>query len=83
MENLELGLLLLLVGMTTVFAILILIIYLGKFLIAVVNKYVPEEVLVKAPDRSAAIPMNVVAAITAAVNVVTHSKGKIINIEKK
>ena len=31
------------VGMVTVFAILFIVIYIGKLLIAVVNKYAPEE----------------------------------------
>lgn len=47
MENIETGLLLMVVGMTTVFAILLIVIYLGKGLIALVNKYAPEEVVVK------------------------------------
>ena len=32
------------VGMTTVFAILMIVIYLGKGLIVLVNKYAPEEI---------------------------------------
>ena len=47
MENIETGLLLMVVGMTTVFAILLIVIYLGKGLITLVNKYAPEEVIVK------------------------------------
>lgn len=43
MENLETALLLMVVGMATVFAILLLVIYLGKLLISLVNKYAPEE----------------------------------------
>lgn len=39
MENIETGLLLMVVGMTTVFAILLIVIYLGKGLIVLVNKY--------------------------------------------
>lgn len=39
------------VGMATVFAILLIVIYLGKGLIALVNKYAPEEV---APAKQAA-----------------------------
>lgn len=35
------------VGMTTVFAILMIVIYLGKGLIVLVNKYAPEEIIVK------------------------------------
>ncbi len=85
MENMETALLLLFVGMGTVFAILLLLIYLGKFLIALVNKYAPEEeVAVKqiTPKGPLPIPGNVLAAITAAVNVVTHGKGKITKVEK-
>lgn len=33
--------------MTTVFAILMIVIYLGKGLIVLVNKYAPEEIIVK------------------------------------
>ena len=47
MGDLNIGLLLMVVGMATVFAILLIIIYLGKGLILLVNKYAPEEVVVK------------------------------------
>ena len=81
MENLETALLLMVVGMATVFAILLLVIYLGKLLISLVNKYAPEEQpLVKQGAKvSAPIPGNIVAA---AVNVVTQGKGKVTKIEK-
>ena len=85
MENMETALLLLFVGMGTVFAILLLLIYLGKFLIALVNKYAPEEEVAAKqimPKGPIPIPGNVLAAITAAVNVVTHGKGKITKVEK-
>lgn len=85
MENMETALLLLVVGMGTVFAILLLLIYLGKFLIALVNKYAPEEeVAVKqiTPKGPLPIPSNILTAIAAAVNVVTHGKGKITKVEK-
>ncbi len=84
MENLNIALLLLLVGMVTVFAILLIVICLGKCLIALVNKYAPEEA---APARGTAggvapIPGNILAAIGAAVTVVTQGKGKVTNVEK-
>ena len=85
MENMETALLLLFVGMGTVFAILLLLIYLGKFLIALVNKYAPEEEVAAKqimPKGPLPIPGNVLAAITAAVNVVTHGKGKRTKVEK-
>ena len=70
--------------MATVFAILLIVIYLGKGIIALVNKYAPEEV---APAKSAAngpasIPANIMAAISAAVTVVTQGKGKVSKVEK-
>ena len=55
MENIETGLLLMVVGMTTVFAILLIVIYLGKGLIVLVNKYAPEEIIAKKPV-AAAVP---------------------------
>ena len=84
MENLQTALLLMVVGMTTVFAILLIVIYLGKLLIYLVNKYAPEEVVpVKKAAGPAPIPANILAAITAAVNVVTSNKGKVVKVEKQ
>lgn len=84
MENIGLGFLLMVVGMVTVFVILLIVIYFGKLLISLVNKYAPEEVVpVKRTDnRPVPIPGNIMAAITAAVNVVTHNKGKVVKVEK-
>lgn len=84
MENLNLALLLMLIGMATVFAILLIVICLGKTLIAFVNKYAPEEVVPakQAANGPAAIPANIMAAISAAVTVVTQGKGKVVKVEK-
>lgn len=84
MENLNLALLLMVVGMATVFAILLIVIYLGKLLIALVNKYAPEEVAPakQSANAPAAIPGNIMAAINAAVTVVTQGKGKVAKVEK-
>lgn len=84
MENLNTALLLMVVGMATVFAILLIVIYLGKGLIALVNKYAPEEATPAKtlPGAPAPIPGNIQAAIEAAVAVVTHGKGKIVKVEK-
>lgn len=83
MENLNTALLLMVVGMATVFAILLIVIN-GKALIALVNKYAPEEVT---PAKAAAngpapVPGNILAAISAAVTVVTQGKGKVAKVEK-
>ena len=84
MENLNIALLLMIVGMATVFAILLIVIYLGKGLIALVNKYAPEEAAPakQAANAPAAVPGNIVAAISAAVTVVTQGKGKVAKVEK-
>ena len=93
MENLDTALLLMVVGMVTVFAILFIVIYMGKLLIALVNKYAPEEVATHkdGTPAPAPIPANILAAINAAVSVVTHNaavsvvthgKGKVAKVEK-
>ena len=85
MENIETAILLMVVGMATVFVILLIVIYLGKLLITLVNKYAPEEVAPakqETPRGPAPIPGNILASITAAVNVVTQGKGKVTKVEK-
>ena len=95
MENIETGLLLMAVGMMTVFAILLIVINLGKGLILLVNKYAPEEVVVKkaAPSRAKVVAPVVApvapvmggpetAAIVSAVSVLTAGQGKVVKIEK-
>ena len=66
----ETALLLMIVGMGTVFIILILIIYLSRLMIMAVNKFAPEEEA--APKKAAApapaaVPANIEAAIKTAV----------------
>ena len=75
--------------MTTVFAILLIVINLGKGLIALVNKYAPEEVFVKrqtatqtTAPQTGSISGKTTAAIVAAVSMVTGGQGKVNKIEK-
>lgn len=85
MENMGLGLMLMVVGMITVFAILLIVIYLSKLLIAIVNKVAPEEVVLKknvATASPAVIAPDTMAAIKGAVNIVTGGKGKVVKVEK-
>lgn len=66
----ETALLLMIVGMGTVFVILILIINLSKLMITVINKVAPEEepaAKKAAASAPAAVPANVEAAIRAAI----------------
>lgn len=77
------ALLLMVIGMGTVFVILVLIINLSKLLINVVNKVAPEEVAApkKAAAAPAAIPANIEAAIKAAVSQVAPG-AMVTNIKK-
>ena len=51
-------------------------------MIALVNKYAPEEAVAAKKEGPAPIPANIMAAISAAVAVVTHDKGKVTKVEK-
>ena len=84
MENLSTAFMLMAVGMVTVFIILLAVILLGKLLTLLVNRYAPAEEVAPAkhPKAPAPIPGNILAAITAAVNVITQKKGHITKIEK-
>lgn len=92
MENLGYGLLLMMVGMVTVFVVLLIVIGLGKLLINLVNKYAPEEVVKAARPAivtagtsgavGSGVPDSVVAAIVSAVSTVTNGKGKVTSIKK-
>lgn len=82
MENINIALLLIVVGMATVFVILLVVIFLGKGLIALVNKYAPEEAAHAKPEGPAPIPANILAAINAAVSVVTQGKGRVTDVER-
>lgn len=78
MENLSLGLLLMAVGMLTVFAILLIVIYGSQLLVNIVNKIAPEEAVPakKAPAQD----KNVAAVLQAAVSQLTGGKGIITRI---
>jgi oxaloacetate decarboxylase gamma subunit len=70
------------VGMVTVFIILLVVVLIGNVLIWVVNRYFPEaENAGTSAVRSFGNAR--IAAITAAVHIVTQGKGRITKIEKK
>jgi len=83
MENFIYALQLMGIGMGTVFVVLILVIELGKGLIALVNKFAPEEEKPQPKSAPAAVAANVAQAIAQAVNVITGGKGKVEKIEKQ
>ena len=83
-EGLSTALMLLAVGMITVFTILALIVVFGNGLITLVNKFIPEEKVSKVfsslSDR--AMDPRKMAAIVSAVDVVTEGKAKVTSITK-
>lgn len=86
MNDLSTAIELLAVGMITVFIILTLVFLLGRFIIFIVNRYLPDEEVFKPIKKSVAsissIPKKHIAAITAVVNKVTQGKGQPSQIEK-
>ena len=82
MENIGVGLMLMVVGMATVFVILLIVIYLSKYLITVVNKVAPEETPKKAPAVASTADTGAMDAIKAAVEILKAGKGQVIKIEK-
>ena len=81
MENLAIGLQLLVVGMLTVFAILLIVINGGKLLIKVVNAIAPEEVAVAKKNVAQATPGAVdaptMAVLQEVVKQLTGGKGRV------
>ena len=93
MENLGLGLQLMVVGMLTVFAILLIVINGSKLLIAIVNQFVPEESV--APKKMLATQQHAAILSTddsidaatmeilqQAVTQITQGKGRLANAVK-
>lgn len=81
MENIGLGLQLMIVGMVTVFCILLIVINLSKWLIMAVNKWAPEENATPQPQTpkasTAAVDNRTLAIIQAAVDQITGGKGSV------
>ncbi len=85
MENLNEALGLLAVGMLTVFSILLIVIFLGKALIAIINKAAPTEEpkkTIKVATAPAAVCAKTQSVIQAAVSQLTGGKGKVAKITK-
>ncbi len=78
------ALVLLAIGMITVFLILALVVISGNILIKIVNKYAPEPTkkLTRASRSATGTAPEVIAAITAVVETVTGGHGKVERINK-
>lgn len=85
MENFLESLQLMVIGMATVFSVLLLVIFLGNLLIKAINRFAPEEVATKVTNQrdNAAIDPTVAQAIQLAIAQITNGKGKVEKIEKK
>ena len=85
MENLGIGFELMVVGMCTVFLILLIVIYGGKLLIQVVNRIAPEEVSNARQKVAAQTPgadPSTMAVLSEVVRQLTQGKGKITSVKK-
>ena len=86
MENLGIGLQLMIVGMSTVFLILLIVINGGKLLIKLVNMIAPEEVAAAKKQVQAANPSHVDASTMAilqeVVKQITGGKGRVESAKK-
>lgn len=85
MENLGIGIQLMIVGMLTVFSILLIVINFGKLLISIVNKIAPEEEVTpkKAVAQApAAIDSTTMSILEAAVQQITGGKGHVASARK-
>lgn len=84
MDNLGIGFELMIVGMSTVFLILLIVIWGGKLLINVVNKIAPEEITTpkKAAAPSTAVDGSTMAILQQVVSQITDGKGHISSVKK-
>ena len=81
-SSFESALVLLLIGMITVFGVLLLVVVVSKALIGLVNRFFPLP-HVPAPADPAALSGSKLAAIAAAVEIVTGGRGHIESIKKE
>ena len=87
MEHMTLGLQLLVVGMLTVFAILLIVIFGGKLLISLVNMIAPEEVVsakkkVASANTDNSVDSSTMAILQEVVKQITDGKGRVESAKK-
>lgn len=86
MENIGIGLQLMVVGMCTVFLILLIVIWGGKLLIKAVNKIAPEEEVSNKKAKAAAVVESIDAQTRAildqVVSQITGGKGHVSSAKK-
>ncbi len=85
MENLGIGFELMIVGMCTVFLILLIVIIGGKLLIKMVNRIAPEEVKAAkqtVAEQSGNVDPSTMAVLSEVVKQLTQGKGRITSAKK-
>ena len=79
----NIGITLMIVGMVTVFAVLLIIIFLSNLLISIVNKVAPdEEAKAKVAPKPAIISADVMEVIKQTVSQITGGKGTVADVKK-
>lgn len=81
-ENMDTALKLLVVGIVSVFIVLSIVIWFGKALIALVNRFAPEEQPKPSRSSASSVSESHRRAIAEAVRVLTAGKGSVQKIEK-
>ena len=84
-DSMQIALMLMVVGMVTVFTILILVVLCSKLMIAIINRYFPEITVAGTSPQSFDGPMQdnkKVSVIIAAVEAITAGKGSVKEIKK-
>lgn len=78
MDSLGTALMLLAVGMSTVFSILLFLILSGRILIRIVNRYFPDDATTPSAEKIATTE----EAIRKAIDIVGHGQWKVISLKK-
>lgn len=81
MNGLNQALMLMVVGMGTVFIVLLLVIYCSKGLIILINRWFPEKEIISG-DKATEISAKTIAVITTAICSASKGTARIIKIEK-
>lgn len=84
-EDLNTALVVLIIGIGSVFLVLSLVVLTGRLLIRAVNAYLPPPAMRPASPTAtaAAIPPATVAAIVAAVQIITQGQGRVSSIQQR
>lgn len=82
-DELSFGFMLMATGMITVFSILLLVVLGGKIMIILINKFSPDENIPPDTRGGEVVTNSQIAAMSAAVKVITGGKGNITDIIKQ